>query len=131
MVKNKKSFIKIVEALFAIVLLFLFLMYFINISNYQQKQNVENENGYLIQFEDNQEFRECVYSYNTSCLDNYINNVIPSAYGFDIIISESPNSLSDNLPTDKIVKSESMIIAQNQISGTASSLIVRLYLWEK
>ena len=119
---NKKSYMRTIEALIAILIIFIFLIFT------TQRSNVEKKSvrlDILSQFEDDINFRDCVLDNNLSCVDNNIKPYIPKIYKYKIDILNETNVIDVNV-NEKDVIQESLFLFDNTTGGKK---IVRLYYW--
>jgi hypothetical protein len=128
MLRNKKGYVRTIEAAIAIILSFLFLTFAIPTHTHiiTKKPDVD-----LLRIEQqNPSFRECTVNNNRTCLASIIQISYPDfykSYYFTIQITEDPDSIVD-LP-EKEVFVDSVMIAGEGLEYNPR--IVRLYSWIK
>lgn len=127
--RNKKAYVKTLEAVIALVLSFLFITFFIpagsETSQRQPSLDLVNIMG------QNQVFRRCVMNYNYSCVNSTFEEYYPAIikdYDYRFNISTDPKVSGVDLPVTD-VHSESLLIAGNDTN--IYPRVVRLYYWLK
>ena len=73
------------------------------------------------------DFRACVYSENSTCINYTLTKNLPE-YDFAFNISKRTGDQPNGLPQEKIF-SESILVASN--SSTYRPRILRIYYWQK
>lgn len=116
---NKKAYIHTLEAFFAFFITFLFVV-FIVMKGVAPK-DVKEDLHVLDALEQRDDFRDCVYSSNTTCIEILANPFIPSSYNFKISIN-TPAPFKGS----KDIYTETLFVTSNQ---TNDYKIVYLYYW--
>jgi|GEM_PF-2910895 len=124
--KNKKAFLRTVEAVIAVILTFLLLVILFpqkGISEFKT-DNLKNIN--IIQYDP--DLRGCIYSDNLTCVENIIPNYIPNSYDYDYLLSTNPNDFIYNLPKEQIYTKTLVFAGYNQIYDFR---VLKIYYWLK
>lgn len=122
---NKKGFMKTLEALLAAMIILVFVAYIIPANTTTQTQD---PSGVLRSLSQNEDFRNCVVTYNMSCVNDLINQTILPEYqsNYVFLVTKDPTQIPNGIPNQKVI-SESTYIATD---GTIhNEYIVRLYYW--
>lgn len=126
--KNKKAYMRTIEAAIAIILSFLFLTFVIPTHTHILVREPDID---LLRIEQqNPDFRECAVNNNRTCLASIIQSAYPNfykSYYFTIDITDDP-ALTITLP-EKEVYVDSVVIAGQGLEY--SPKIVKLYSWVK
>ena len=117
--KNKKAYLRTLEAFFAFFITFLFIVFIVlkGISAKPPKLPLD----ILPALEQRDDFRDCIYAGNTSCVEDLVSPFMPGNHNFKIAIN-SPAPFSGT----KDIYTETVFIASNQ---TNDYKIVYLYYW--
>ena len=125
MVKNKKAYVRTIEALAAIIITFLFIAYVVP---KHSTAGVRESNIELLQFlEKNDDFRNCVFDEDEECASLIIEEYLDSKYDFEVSISNNPNFVKLGLPDKEIFVDSIYIAGSNTLY---KPLIVKLYYWK-
>jgi hypothetical protein len=141
MVMNKKGYAKTVEAIIAVVIIFIFLIGVV-VKNQKAEPDVPKDiellqNVILNEIENNESLRDYTLGSSTKDLE-YLNNFINNSIGitntntdFNISIVNLTQEIPINigLPNKKTVYARSLIISSN--FTTDDSRLLMLYLWYK
>jgi len=120
---SKLAFLRTVEAVIAIGLMFIFLAAMTPVPQSSVNRDVIHSLSVL---EHDNAFRNCVLS-DADCVYDYVDPFIPDKYAYNITISSDPNYMLDSLPKDKYISSDSVLIAGNSTFYNAT--VVRVYYW--
>ncbi len=136
---TKKGYIRTLEAVVAILIIFLFI--YTILPRQQQQEIVQPDEIRLLQqavlreIESNATFRQYVLSNadgNDDRLDSYAENVLVlvGKYGHNISIQDADNSIVQpaSLPSDRNIYADSLVIGSNLNSYNPK--IVTFYVWE-
>ena len=126
-ITGKKAVLKTLEALVASLLIVLFVAFVIP-SNV--RVNTEEPVGVLDSLRENQEFRHCVVNYNTTCVDAFIKEFLPSEYktNYKFIVTKDPAKIPDALLNTQLLNENTYISTDENVHD---EYIVRLYYWQK
>ena len=116
---NRKAYVRTLEAFLAFFITFVFVVLIVNKGELTKPLN--NELNILSSLNERDDFRYCIYTSNTSCIDNLVSPLMPSRYDFNMSIDKP---LFFN--TQKDIRTETLFIASNQTSSYHS---VYLYYW--
>lgn len=125
MVMNKKGYMRILEAIAALLITFLAITFALPKSPTQTKPTPVL---FLDVLEQDPNFRACVVSGDFNCVEDYVSEYIGSKYDFVVDISENPYTERTNLP-EKNVYADSIYIAGNATSYAPR--MIKVYYWEK
>ncbi len=133
---NKKGFVKILEAVIAIIIIFIFITLIIP-RKAQESTTIPREirstqDLILEGIQNDNSLRQAVLIDGQSTLSSYITPKIPQNIGVHFIICSinSPCVPAPNIiPTKEAVYTKSLVIADNY-AGNPSKLF-KLYLWRK
>ena len=123
--KNKKGMVRTLEAFFAIFITFMFLIFFF--SNTHLKNVDRERQDYLSLLNQNNGFRDCVINEDVSCVRNYVDDVLPTIYAYEVSIGKGSSS-QISLP-DKKIYIDSLFISGNTTNYDDKT--VKIYYWEK
>lgn len=132
---SKKSFLRTLEAIIAIGIMLAFIAAMSPRTSYSEKKQIQ-ESLRILEHDD--AFRNCALSgsgsnggaaSNVECAYDYINDFIPNNYNYNITISSDENELFAELPPDKQIYSDSVMIAGNSTYYNAT--IIRVYYWQR
>lgn len=137
---DKKGFLRILEALIAIILL-LGLIFYLTPKKMKDEgkvpRNVEEMQQFILkEVSYNTSFRDCVLnSEGGSCrvsfgcradVNRFIKNNIPNTFDYQCeICKTSVSCMSETLPLDKSIYADSSLI------GAENSKVFRVYMWSK
>lgn len=127
--KNRKGYVKTLEAVIAIVLSFLFITLFI--PSKAETEERQPDLDVLDALRQNPDFRQCVIAENYSCINATFESYYPGVvldYNYRFNISTDPKISGVELPIVNI-HAESMLIAGNDTY--ARPKVLRLYYWLK
>jgi hypothetical protein len=117
--KNKKAYMKTLEAFFAFFITFIFVV-FVVLKGVGVKQP-HTQLDVLQALEQRDDFRACVYSGNATCAEDIVRPFIPAAYSFKVSI---------DVPTPfkgaKDIYTETVFVVSNH---TDAYDVVYLYYW--
>ena len=117
--RNKKAYVRTLEAFIAFFITFIFVV-FIVLKGIGAKP-LKAELEILPALEQRDDFRSCIYAGNASCAEELVEPFVPSTYNFKISI-DSPEPFKGA----KDIYTETVFIASNQ---TSDYNIVYLYYW--
>ena len=128
--KNKRGWLRVVEACMAIIILIGFVMIIMNKAEVKETNMQEKVNGFILEIEKDEEiremmFREIPYGYG---IENRINEIIPDEYEFNF---EFEGYNPDSIKSDSRERFASSIIIASVDDD--KKLIYKkfiLYLWE-
>jgi hypothetical protein len=125
-VTGKQAYLRTLEAIIAVFITFLFLIY---ISPERSISAAREENLYIMPvLAKNLAFRNCVLSQNVSCINSTIDDNLPNQYNYLFNLSSDPNLAVSGLPTKRVF-ADSAFVTGN--STQHKPLIVRLYYWSR
>ncbi|RMF05933.1 hypothetical protein D6764_03610 [Candidatus Woesearchaeota archaeon] len=126
--RNKKGYMRTIEAFSAVVITFVFMMYVI--PQYQGNEVRREKLNVLHGLVNDDSFRNCVLEQDSStalnCTRSVVSRVIPQTYRFKIDIQESDDFEYPDLPETRVF-SESVMIAGN--TTLYDPKYVRIYYW--
>ena len=117
---NKKAYLRTLEAFIAFIMTFAFLIFIVG--SRESASIPEHPQLYILNnFEQRPDFRDCVYEFNTTCIEDLVNSSIPTAYGFEVTVNDGTYEREDNLFIDTLY-----------ITGNTATdqYIIRLYYWK-
>ena len=116
---GNKAFMLTVEAFFAFFITFIFVIFVVTkgISAKSEKIDI----NVLDALEERDDFRDCVYAGNNTCIESLVRPFIPVTYNFKISINTP--SISDGT---KDIYTETLFVAGNT---TGDYKIIYLYYW--
>ncbi|MFC1741341.1 hypothetical protein ACFL3V_02295 [Nanoarchaeota archaeon] len=117
--RSKKGYLRTIEAFFAFFITFIFVV-FVVLKGIDAKPS-RSQFGVLISVEQREDFRECVYAENASCIEDIVQPFIPGSYNYKISIN-TPEPFKGA----KDIYTETIFIASNQ---TNDFNIIYLYYW--
>lgn len=117
--KCRKAYIRTLEAFLAFFITFIFVV-FILLKGTGAKP-LRTQLDILPALEQRDDFRDCVYASNTSCIEDIVEPLVPGAYNFKISLDRP-----DPFKGAKDIYTETVFIASNQ---TGEHRIVYLYYW--
>ena len=132
---NKKAYIKTLEAVFAIVIFLIFISATLVFKQPSDLGKIPEDikllqDTILNKIETEPELRECLVDNNTVCINQTINAsmIKTKDYNFEICIKPDPSDciLMTNIPTNKTVYSDSLIIQEKE-----KTALFRLFIWNK
>ncbi|MAG15548.1 hypothetical protein CMO88_00650 [Candidatus Woesearchaeota archaeon] len=122
---NKKGMFKTLEALIAIFMTMTVLIVFIQ----QGPEDQTNEpKGFLSILREDESFRSCVLTKNTTCINDTIDKNLEENFEFLFNLSESSSASVSDLP-DVQIFSEAVFLTGNVTNST--NTIVRVFYWNK
>ncbi|MFH1182261.1 MAG: hypothetical protein V1702_04840 [Candidatus Woesearchaeota archaeon] len=124
---GKKAYMKTAEAVIAIAITFTMLMAFMSQKSTTQAGKLPE--NFLDTLKDDQDFRSCVQSKDSVCINQSLDRIIPDSYSFTFNISEDPNAIvSEDLP-EKRVYANAVLLSGNTTDSTIR--IMRVFYWTK
>ena len=117
--RNKKAYVRTLEAFIAFFITFIFVV-FIVLKGIGAKP-LKAELEILPALEQRDDFRSCIYAGNASCAEELVEPFVPGTYNFKISI-DSPEPFKGA----KDIYTETVFIAANQ---TNDYNVVYLYYW--
>ena len=124
--KDKKAFMKTVEVIIAVLVTFAFVISIIPETAVNRNTNPDN---FLMGLENNMNFRSCVISEDSTCLDNIISTSIVGYYNYTYSIFDNYlDEPSLNLP-QKEINTYSVVVSGNH--SLYNPKIFKLYYWTK
>ena len=119
---NRRAFIRTLEAVLAVLVSYTFLVAIIPVGSDQAvTPNYHILNG----FEQDETFRHCALSSNSSCIDAYVETQLPNDLEYRVIMTDDPDEVPA-LP-DTRVFSEHLFLAGN--NTVYSPVIIKLFYW--
>jgi hypothetical protein len=117
---GKRGYVATLEAFIAFFITFSFVIFVVH--EVATSKALNTPEHILPTLENDQDFRRCVYSGDTGCLDDMVSPYIPAVYDSKVTINEiAPLQAPDDVHT------ESIMMASNT-SGEYK--IVKLYYWQ-
>ncbi|MBI5398304.1 hypothetical protein HZB03_02465 [Candidatus Woesearchaeota archaeon] len=117
---RKKAYVATLEAFFAFFLTFSFIIFVVH--EIATSKALNTPRNILPTLENDETFRQCILTDNTTCLQNIIDPYVPPIFDIKVTVNEiAPFQAPDDVFT------ESILVASNR---TASYKIVKLYYWE-
>ena len=133
---DKKAYIRTMEAILAIIIIFIFIF---TILPRQEQQDIEPRETRLLresilnEIGRNETFRQQVLNDNNSSINVYVGQAVSLVgnYGFIANIQDANAGITQpsGLPDDKSVYADSIVISSNL--QTLDPKVVTLYIWEK
>jgi len=130
---NKKGYMKILEAVIAIVILLLFITV-LAIQNRESEPKTPQDISLLQDttvngIKNDDSLRTCALNGDKFCIENYIDGIIPSGYGYELYLCTDLDACPEvsGLPDDKSVYAETFLIA----SSDEVKSLVGFYLWRE
>jgi hypothetical protein len=117
--KNKKAYMRTLEAFIAFFITFIFVVFIVLKGIGAESSKIQLE--ILPALEQRDDFRECIYAGNITCAEDIIGPFVPTAYNFKVSIG-TPEPFKGA----KDIYTETVFIASNQ---TNDYRIVFLYYW--
>ena len=130
MTAGRKAYLRTFEAVFAIILSFLFITIMINSESSTGTEEPDIELVPILK--ENPDFRSCAMQSNISCLNSTIQLHYPDfagAYGYEFNITKDPRAAPPDLLPDRNIHAETLFIAGN--NTLFYPRVVRLYYWDK
>jgi hypothetical protein len=124
---NKKAYMKTAESVIAVAITFTLLMSFM--SHKSSTQTGELPESFLDTLKDDADFRSCVQSLQSACINQSLDSIIPDSYAFSFNLTEDPNTIVTSAFPDKRVYANSILLAGNTTDSTIR--IVRVFYWAK
>ena len=97
---NKKAYIRTLEALVAVLIVFLFISFVVPKHSVSEARQ-ENIN-LLEKLKDNPDFRYYIYENNETSAKGFLNDYVPNRYNFDLSIYGDANYSKTDLPDKDI-----------------------------
>ncbi len=134
-IENKKGYLKTVEAIIALLILFSVVLYSISARQQDSSSDVPQDiaslqSSILKWGENDRQFREAVFSGGTSLAAIYaqIKSSVPDDIGFSVVgAAGALANVNPNIPDDKDVYLKSTVF----FNETGDSKTVLLYMWRK
>ncbi len=133
---NKKGFVKILEAVIAIILIFIFITLIIPRKAQEQatipREITAAQTRIIDGIQSDETLRQKIFNNNDNTLQDFINSNIQQNMGVHFIICQINSPCipaSDIPPTKEAVYTKSLVIADNY-AGNPPKLF-KLYLWRK
>ncbi len=123
---GKQGLLKTLEALIALFLTLTMLIVFIPRDTLTEQ--ISEPKGFLPILRENDAFRNCVVSKNTTCINQTINDNLEDNFHFVFNLSKSASATVTGLP-DVQIFSESVFITGNATNST--NTILRVFYWNK
>ncbi|MEK6914737.1 MAG: type II secretion system protein [Nanoarchaeota archaeon] len=128
--KNKKGFIRIIEVLFAILIIAGAVLILIsnNLKNSDISEEVYEKQKYILNIiSNNEQMRNEIINGNTDLTNKFIKDSIPKNWHFSICITEI-NNICDNSPSENkdIYVSETIISSSLTTYNTKK---LRFFIW--
>jgi hypothetical protein len=117
--KNKKAYLKTLEAFIAFFITFIFVVFIVAEGDLPEQS--KKELGALAALEQRDDFRDCVYANNATCIERLAAEFIPGVYDYKVAIN-SP----DPFKGAKNIYTETLFVASNE---TNSYKTIYLYYW--
>lgn len=126
MVNGKQAYLRTLEAVIAIFITFLFLLY---IAPERSVSAAMEENLYVMPvLAKNLAFRNCVLIQNVSCINSTIDDNLPNQYNFLFNLSSDSTVAVRGLPAKRVFADAAYIVGNSTLY---KPLIVRLYYWSR
>jgi len=131
---NKKGWIRIVEAVFAIMMIFggaIFLL-----SGTVDKADIsgevyETQRHILEIIANNEDMRKDIIDGRTGNINNYIEKNVPSSWGFTTNICNVDEICNENTPLEKDIYVSDTIISSSLSDPLANTKKLRFFVWRK
>lgn len=128
---NKKGYMKILEAVIAVVILLLFVTVLV-IKEQESEPRVPQDISLLQDavvdgIKVNNSLRGCVLDLNVDCVNDSIYSVVPPAYDYTLYLCQLPCSGDVTVNLDQPIYAESFIIASDMTRKQET--LVSFYLW--
>ncbi len=119
MKKQKKGYMRTMEAFFAFFITFIFVVFIVLKGG--DFKTLKTEFDVLSAVEQRDDFRNCIYAENTTCAENLIDSFFPASYDYELYIN-NPKQFSES----KDIYTETLFMVSNQ---TNNYNILYLYYW--
>lgn len=134
MVINKKGYIQTLEAIVALLIIYLAVSsILVGIKPKTDAAAPEyiklTQDSLMKEIQESNSLRSCVLNKNVDCINLMVNESIGSTYGYNVTLCSKDYCLEPSTPLDKNVYARSIIVASNITSYDTIS--VNLYLWNK
>jgi hypothetical protein len=131
--KNKKGWLRIVEAVIAILIVFGAVLYVVSKQNYapDRTQEIYEKADYVLQIvSKNDTLRQMVINKETTLLDQEISRMVPVSWGFSTCIVENILLICSPItPHDREVYVKEVLIVSTMQKYSPRKL--RLFIWMK
>jgi hypothetical protein len=107
-----------IEAMLAFLITFIFLVYIVFKGVDTKPESIDL--GVLSELEQRDDFRDCIYANNASCVESLADEFIPDSY--DLKVSIGPSSPFKGA---KDIYTETLFVVTN----SSDNIIVYLYYW--
>lgn len=133
MIKNKKGFIRIVEAVFAILLLSGFLL-FIYVKQADKSNfgdyNYNTERAILKEVSENESLRQAVLNDNIQTLKSFVASKLPSIFQYSARICQVNDICGlETYPGEKDIYADSVLITSTLQDYNPK--LFKLFIWKK
>ncbi|HLD15317.1 MAG TPA: hypothetical protein VJB94_01935 [Candidatus Nanoarchaeia archaeon] len=148
---NKKGFIRTLEAVVAIILIFSFIFFILpkraEVEN-RIPENVQSSQQFILnEILYNSTFRDCIFNYNlqdqagTNCqaisetnpscdINLFIRKELPFNYDFACeVCNQVATCIGEDVPFDKSVYANSIFLVKDPLAN--SPKVLRVYVWQK
>lgn len=130
MIKEKKAWIKIVEAFMAIILILgvLLILSYTDILNKKGANNIyQFQKTILDEVASNQEYRQKILNIETAEIKEIISSKIPLGYGYDVKICEINEICSLSEYIEEVYSSERIISSTLDLNNPKK---LKLFMWK-
>jgi hypothetical protein len=131
MVKSRKAWVAVTEAVLGIVILFTFVMISLGNQQKQQENNFNFNSLFIHEIENNQTLRDSVLSGNENSVNISLNKFISNFnqnYNLDVCIRAIDGVCSSNIQGKEVIAID-YFVAANSINFEPKKL--RIFLWRK
>lgn len=130
---NKKGYIQTLEAIVAVLIIYITVTSLLSQNKQQNSATVPldiklTQQSVLNEIQTSDYYRGCVLQNNYSCIDNFINQSVSYKYNYNLSLCTQVNCTIPGIP-DKEVYLRSIIISANLTKYNTTS--VNLYIWKK
>ena len=130
-IKNKKGYMKTLEAVIAVIILISFLLALLprEEAKPETPQDIQLlQDTVFTTIQNDNYYRACVLSNNLNCITSFINSTFPYTLEFDAKICDLTSCPEPDLP-DKSVYVSDLIISSNLTEF--DTRLLRLFIWRK
>jgi Na+-transporting NADH:ubiquinone oxidoreductase subunit NqrC len=131
--KNKKGYIRIIEAVFAILIIMGAVLVLIsgNLKHSDISKEVYDKQKYILEvISNNEQMRNEIVNGQTTLTNQFIEKSIPKIWGFSTCVTDIDKVCNNAQKNDKNVYVSETIISSSLTSYTISKKL-RFFVWEK
>ncbi len=133
-VKNKKGYLKTLEAIIAVMILLSFLLAILPREEAKEAEVPDDirltQESIMNIIQSNEELRDCVLSGNNGCITGYIDNndLVPYTMNYRTLITLTDEIIEPEDLPDKAVYTSNIVISSTD-GSTVTSRLFTLFIW--